>query len=91
MIMRHLTVEDSDIIEAVGFQVTAVLKSTPVGALEVVFKKTPDVVYRYADVPLFDFVVLIGAESMGSAFHEMFRKTEHPFTKSRRAKPTLKK
>lgn len=88
--MRHLKVEDSDIIESVGYEVQAVLKSGATGALEVVFKASPDTVYRYEDVVSGQFLQLIGAESIGGKFHELFKKTKYPFTKSER-KPTLKK
>lgn len=87
--MRHLIVTDSDIIEAIGFD-PVLSTSGVVGALEVVFKATPDVVYRYEKVGIDDFVRLVSAESIGKSFHEMFRKTKHPFTKSTR-KPSLKK
>lgn len=84
--MRHLIVPDSDIIESIGVEVTAYLLCT----LEVVFKSTPDVVYSYEKVG-FDVVMeLLSAESIGKSFHEKFRKTKHPFTKSAK-KPTLKK
>lgn len=85
--MRHLLVTDSDIIEAIGFEPTAYL----VGTLEVVFKASPDVVYQYKKVGFDTFTQLISAESIGKSFHEMFKKTKHPFTKSDRKKPTLKK
>lgn len=85
--MRHLLVTDSDIIESVGFEPTAYL----LGTLEVVFKATPDVVYRYEKVGFDTFTSMISADSIGKAFHESFRKTKHPFTKSDRKRPTLKK
>jgi len=85
--MRHLIVTDSDIIEAIGFKTTAYL----LGTLEVVFKATPDVVYTYERVGFDAFTELVSAESIGKAFHEKFKKTKHPFTKSERKKPTLKK
>lgn len=88
--MRHLLVTDSDIIEAIGFE----LKKSPsglLGTLEVVFKSTPDTVYRYENVNGEVFVALAAAESIGKTFHEMFRKTKAPFTKSERKRPTLKK
>lgn len=86
--MRHLVVTDSDIIESIGYEQ---LKSPSgvLGALEVVFKSTPDVVYRYEKITGDDLIRLITAESIGKTFHEMFRKTKHPFTKS--IKQTLKK
>ena len=80
--MRHLIVPDSDIIEAIGYDAEAI---------EVVFKSTPDVVYRYENVPGGVFAALCGAESIGKKFHELFRKTKYPFTKSVRQKSTLKK
>ncbi len=85
--MRHLLVTDSDIIEAIGFEPTAYL----LGTLEVVFKSTPDVVYSYERVGFDTFTNLISSESIGKTFHEMFRKTKHPFKKSERKRPTLKK
>lgn len=87
--MRHLTVTDSDIIDSIGFDHSS-NKGIEFGALEIVFRATPDVVYRYEQVRSSDFVALIAAESIGKMFHEKFRKTKHPFTKSDR-KPTLKK
>lgn len=80
--MRHLTVTDSDIIDSIGFDNES-------GALEVSFKSSPSDVYRYERVPIDTFARLISSESIGKAFHELFRKTKYPFTKS--AKPTLKK
>lgn len=88
--MRHLKVEDSSIIESVGYEVQAVLKSGATGALEVVFKASPDTVYRYDDVVSGVFLQLISAESIGKEFDRVFKKTKHPFTKSER-KPSLKK
>jgi hypothetical protein len=85
--MRHLLVTDSDIIESIGFKTTAYL----LGTLEVVFKATPDVVYAYEKVGFDTLTELLSAESIGKTFHEKFRKTKHPFTKSERTKPTLKK
>lgn len=85
--MRHLTVTDSDIIEAIGFKTSGYL----LGTLEVVFKATPDVVYTYEKVGFDTFTDLVSAESIGKMFHEKFRKTKHPFTKSERQKPTLRK
>jgi len=84
--MRHLIVTDSDIIEAIGFKTTAYL----LGTMEIVFKATPDVIYTYDKVGFDTFTDLLSAESIGKTFHEKFRKTKHPFTKSDR-KPTLKK
>jgi hypothetical protein len=84
--VRHLIVTDSDIIDSIGFAPTTHL----LGTLEVVFKATPDVVYSYERVGYDTFTKLISAESIGKEFHEAFRKTKHPFTKSAR-KPTLKK
>jgi hypothetical protein len=89
--MRHLIVTDSDIIEAIGFELTKVLAVPTFGALEVVFKSTPDIVYRYENVDPDTLAQLISAESIGKSFHEMFRKTKHPFTKSDRQQLTLKK
>lgn len=83
--MRHLIVQDSDIIEAVGYQPnTGRAGGVPVGALEVVFKATPDTVYRYLGVTVEDFVALVTAERIGVTFVEKYRKTKHPFTKSLR-------
>jgi hypothetical protein len=83
--MRLLTVTDSDIIDAVGFEADGMTS-----ALEVVFKSSPDQVYRYEDVGITAFIKLITSESIGKTFHELFRKTKYPFTKSTRS-PTLKK
>lgn len=90
IVMRHLIVTDSDIIESIGFDWPG-SNNGLLGFMEVVFKATPDVVYRYSSVDPEDFVRLISAESIGHAFHEKFRKTKHPFTKSDRKRPTLKK
>jgi hypothetical protein len=63
------------------------------GTLEVVFKATPDTVYRYENVPGTSFVTLASAAcagSIGKQFTETFKKTKFPFTKSQRP-PTLKK
>ena len=87
--MRHLQVTDSDIIESIGFDHSS-FKGLEFGAMEVVFKSSPDVVYRYDQVKTLDFVALVAADSIGKTFHEKFRKTKHPFTKSQRS-PTLKK
>jgi hypothetical protein len=81
--MRLLQVTDSDIIEAVGFDNES-------GAMGVVFKSSADTVYQYEKVSIDHFARMISAESIGKAFHELFKKTKHPFTKSLR-KPTLKK
>jgi hypothetical protein len=81
--MRHLIVTDSDIIESVGFDNDA-------SALEVVFKSSPGDVYRYNFVKSDTFARLVSAESIGKAFHELFKKTKYPFTKSARPE-TIKK
>lgn len=88
--MRHLKVEDSDIIEAIGYEMQAVLKSGVTGAMEVVFKASPDTVYRYDDIDADVFIQLVSAESIGKEFHRMIKAPKVPFTKSER-KPTLKK
>lgn len=85
--MRHLLVTDSDIIEAIGFKTTSYL----LGTLEVVFKASSDVVYTYEKVGFDAFTELLSSESIGKTFHELFKKKKHPFTKSERKKPTLKK
>ena len=87
--MRHLTVPDSDTIEAIGYEQTQ-SPSGALGALEVVFKATPNVVYRYEGVGPNTLATLVSAQSIGKLFHELFKKTKHPFTKSVRS-PTLKK
>lgn len=90
--MRLLTVTDSDIIEAIGF---GDLRENPggvpgtFGTLGVVFKSSPSDVYLYPDVGSDTYAKLVGGDSIGKAFHEMFRKTKYPFTKSERA--TLQK
>lgn len=89
--MRMLTVTDSDIIEAVGFKET---RTDPVhgdvyGTLGVVFKSSPNDVYEYADVNADTFAKLVGGESIGKTFHDLFRKSKYPFTKS--ARPSLNK
>lgn len=91
--MRHLIVTDSDIIESIGFEPTIGNKpgQRGLGKLEVVFKSSPDMVYTYDRVGFDSFVVLVSAESIGKSFHEMFKKTKYPFTKSAYQKPTLKK
>jgi hypothetical protein len=86
--VRHLVVTDSDIIDLIGFEWPG-SNDGLLGTMEIVFKATPDVVYRYSAVDPDTFVRLISAESIGKAFHERFKKTKHPFTKSIR--PTLKK
>lgn len=88
--MRHLIVTDSDIIESIGFD-NNTYKGIQFGAMEVVFKSTPEIVYRYENVPIAAFALVITAPSIGKAFHERFRKTKFPFTKSERQKPMLKK
>lgn len=93
--MRMLTVTDSDIIEAVGFAIDARSAEDPnrgggvFGTLGVVFKSSPGDLYEYAGVPAQTFAKLVGGDSVGKAFHDLFRKTKYPFTKS--ARPTLKK
>jgi hypothetical protein len=91
--MRHLTVTDSDVIEAVGYERSTVGHASAAisgGVLEVVFKSSPTDVYRYAGVKPDTFATLVSADSIGKTFHELFRKTKYPFTKSER-KLTLKK
>lgn len=95
--MRHLTVTDSDIIESVGFteskalmSATDVVLGTTFGTLGVVFKSSPELVYEYEHVSAVTFATLVSAESIGKTFHELFRKTKAPFTKSAKL-PTLKK
>jgi hypothetical protein len=88
--MRHLTVTDSDMIEAIGFDTSENPNDHSSGALEVVFKSSPGDVYRYGGVPAGVFISLLNAESIGKRFHEHFRKTKHPFTKSARS-TTLRK
>jgi hypothetical protein len=87
--MRHLIVPDSDIIDSIGFEQSPINPEL-LGALEVIFKSTPDIVYRYESVGVDTFIRLISAESIGKSFHELFKRTKHPFTKSEK-KPTLKK
>ncbi len=84
--MRLMTVTDSDIIEKIGFE-----WKDSVGAMEVVFKSMPDAVYRYENVGPDVFAHLVSAESIGKLFHELFRKTRYPFTKSIRDARSLKK
>ena len=97
--MRFLKVTDSDVIDAVGFaedpdispQSTWTAASSAVfGSLGVIFKASPDDVYVYAGVSSETFVKLVAADSIGKAFHELFRKNKYPFTKSARTS-TLKK
>jgi len=91
--MRHLTVTDSDMIESIGFDVSTYKGTSSFGSLEVVFKASPDTVYRYENVPGTSFVALASAAcvgSIGKQFADSFKKTKFPFTKSQRA-PTLKK
>ncbi len=85
--MRHLTVPDSDIIESIGYKYDA----RNMGTLEIVFKSSPNDVYSYPGVDTDTFAQLVSAESIGKKFHEEFRKTKHPFTKSARVSPTLRK
>jgi len=91
--MRLLTVTDSDIIEAIGF---GTLMENPggvpgtFGTLGVVFKSSQDTIYEYKDVAIDTFAKLIAGDSIGKVFHELFRRTKYPFTKSART-PTLKK
>lgn len=88
--MRLMTVPDSDIIEAIGFTITNPRPTGGAfGTLGVVFKGSADVVYEYKDVFVDTFAKLVGAESVGKLFHELFKKTKYPFTKS--ARPTLQK
>lgn len=86
--MRHLKVTDSDNIELIGFHCAT---DAACGTLEVVFKSSPSDVYRYDRVPVSSFVKLTSADSIGKEFHELFRKTKYPFTKSTRSEVTLKK
>lgn len=83
--MRYLTVTDSDIIESVGFTITELRHAGgSFGTLAVVFKSSPKDVYEYENVFVDTFVKLISAESIGKAFHEVFRNTKYPFRKSLR-------
>lgn len=88
--MRMLTVTDSDIIEAIGFDTSKNPNDHSGGTLEVVFKSSLDHVYSYEGVPASAFAQLVSADSIGKEFHELFRKTKYPFVKSTR-QPTLKK
>lgn len=83
--MRHLEVTDSSTIKSVGFD-----HGDEIDAMEVVFKSSPNVVYRYNDVTEKEFIRLITADSIGSTFDAMFKKTKKKFVKSE-LKPTLKK
>jgi hypothetical protein len=76
-----MKIEDSKNIDAVGYDA----KAMQVG---IVFKSTPDVVYKY-ECTRDEFMDFIGADSMGSHVHAMFRK--RAFTKSVRERPTLEK
>lgn len=88
--MRMLTVTDSDIIESIGFTITDPRPAGGAfGTLSVVFKSSTDSVYEYKNVFVDTFAKLVSAESIGKEFHELFRKTKYPFTKS--ARPTLNK
>lgn len=90
--MRHLGITDSEIIEAIGFELTGRASpsySSQVGVLEVVFKAAPNMIYRYEDVTVDDFVALVTSDRIGKLFIEKFKKTKHPFVKSER--PLLKK
>ncbi len=89
--MRLLTVTDSDIIEAIGFGNLNTNPRGTSGTLGVVFKSSPSEVYEYAEVSADTYAKLVGGDSIGKAFHELFRKTKYPFTKSARPQPTLKK
>lgn len=85
--MRMLTVSDSDIIDAVGFDPTD--KAAFRGTLGVTFKSSPEEVYLYKDVRYELYFDMTSAESIGKAFHDLFKKQKYPFTKSARA--TLQK
>lgn len=88
--MRLMQVTDSDIIEAVGFSIDNLNANNPMfGTLGVVFKSSPNDLYEYKDVSTETFAKLVGGESVGKVFHELFRKPKYPFTKS--VRPTLKK
>jgi hypothetical protein len=79
--MRLMKIEDSKNIDAVGYDA----KTMQVG---IVFKSSPDVVYKY-DCSDSEFLEFIGADSMGNHVHAVFRK--RAFTKSARERPTLEK
>jgi hypothetical protein len=89
--IRHLQVTDSDIIDSIGYKLGAVLKSGAYGTLEVVFKSSPDTIYSYESVSADAVIRLITADSIGKMFHELFRTTKYPFTKSQRqeSKPVV--
>lgn len=80
--MRYLTVHDSEIIEAVGYDSKVEDKQ-----LHVIFKATPEIIYQYDCEPA-EFVKFVSSESIGKMFHERFKKAK--FIKSQR-QPTLKK
>lgn len=84
MTTRHLVVTDSDIIHSVAF-----VPGDEQDAVEVVFKASPNTVYRYDGATEKDFIELVTGDSIGSSFHEIFKKPKKRFTKSER--PTLKK
>lgn len=88
--MRLLNVKDSDIIDAIGFTITdARPTGGAFGTLGVVFKGSEGYVYEYKGVFVDTFAKLVDAESIGKLFHELFKKTKYPFTKSTR--PSLQK
>ena len=79
--MRLMTVTDSEIIEAVGYD--------PAGLqLGVVFKSSPTTIYKY-ECSNAEFLEFISAERMGPFLHKVFK--PRPFTKSERTPPTLNK
>jgi len=80
--MRHLKVTDSDMIESVGYDPSDYKGTSSFGAMEIVFKASPNEVYRYEDVPGAAFLMLVSAPSIGKQFAEKFKKSKHPFTKS---------
>lgn len=86
--MRLMTVTDSDIIDAIGF---GDVRENPdgipgvFGKLGVVFKSSPTVVYEYPDVSSDTYAKLVSGDSVGKTFHELFKKTRYPFTKSDRS------
>jgi len=87
--MRLLMVPDSEIIEAIGFSDPMVVSDGVFGTLGVVFKSSPNDVYLYKGVSSTTVAELMCGESIGKVFHEKFKKTKYPFTKSARA--TLQK
>lgn len=88
--MRLMTVTDSEIIDAIGFSVDGDVSARgKFGTLGVVFKSSPSDVYNYSVVLAETFAALVSADSIGKEFHERFKKTKYPFTKSTR--PTLAK